>query len=57
MKLNPDKESVKRIRQAIEDAGGYCPCELIRNESTKCPCKNMRKNHICECGLYINDND
>jgi ferredoxin-thioredoxin reductase catalytic subunit len=55
MKLNPDKEAVKRIRQAIKDANGYCPCSLIRDSDHKCCCKDMRENHVCECGLYINE--
>lgn len=55
MKLNPDKEAVRRIRQAIKNSYGYCPCSLIRNNDTKCPCKDMREKHECHCGLYINE--
>lgn len=55
MKINPDKKVVKRIRQAIKDSGGYCPCSLIRNNDFICPCKDMRENHKCICGLYVND--
>lgn len=55
MKLNPDKEVVKKIIKKIQENDGYCPCMIIKNKDTKCPCKNKRENSICVCGLYIDD--
>ena len=56
---NPDKDFVKEIRNKIKDNSGYCPCSLIKNEDTKCMCKEFREqianNEIgeCYCGLYV----
>ena len=33
----------------------YCPCAIVRDESTKCPCKSMKQSpigSICDCRLY-----
>lgn len=53
--LNSDVEHVKRIKQALKDNEGYCPCRLVKNEDTKCMCKEFREQEsgICHCGLYI----
>ena len=53
--LNPDKEEVARIRQAIKDNDGYCPCVIERSEDTKCMCKAFTEQNVvgwCHCGLY-----
>jgi len=55
MKLNPDKEYVKRIQQAIKEKDGYCPCMILRDKDTFCPCKPMRENQECICGLYVKE--
>lgn len=55
IKLNNNKELVKEIRKKIKENGGYCPCSLIKNEDTKCMCKEFREQNSgeCHCGLYI----
>ena len=57
--LNPDKEVVKTVREGSKRTGGYCPCKLIRNEDTKCMCKEFREQiadpgfeGFCHCLLY-----
>lgn len=33
----------------------YCPCAIVRDESTKCPCESMKQSPIgsvCDCRLY-----
>ena len=53
-----NKDRVKFVRQQLKENGGYCPCRLIQNESTKCICKEFRsaiemhKLGKCHCGLY-----
>ena len=32
---------------------GYCPCQVEKNEDTKCPCKMFRESHECVCELYV----
>lgn len=48
-------ENSDDISQAVKDNDGYCPCKLIRNADTKCPCKEFIENPnlgMCECGLF-----
>ena len=30
VRLNPDEEVVKRVREGLKRTGGYCPCRLRR---------------------------
>lgn len=58
IKLNPDKNQVEKIRVAIKNNSGYCPCVLQRTEDTKCMCKDFRENvesGYCHCGLYYKE--
>ena len=59
VKLNDNAEHVKRIKQKLDENGGYCPCRLIKNEDTKCMCKEFRDQikdpefeGFCHCKLY-----
>lgn len=55
IRINPDKEEVKRIREAVKNNDGYCPCQLERSERTKCICLNFLEgeDEWCHCGLYF----
>ena len=58
IKLNPDKERVQTVRELLKQTGGYCPCALVHNEDTKCPCKEFRDMETqgeCHCGLYVKE--
>ena len=62
IKLNPDKEVVKMVKDGIAALGGYCPCRLERNEDTKCMCKEFRDQisdenfeGYCHCMLYYKE--
>lgn len=53
--LNDSKELVKKIKKAVSDNDGYCPCKVQKNSDTKCICKEFREcDHAgpCQCGLY-----
>lgn len=53
--LNENKEHVAKIRNALKNTGGYCPCSLITSEDTKCMCKEFREQDTpgyCHCELY-----
>ena len=43
VKLNPDKEIVKSVREGLKRTGGYCPCRVQRTEDYKCICKEFRE--------------
>ena len=53
--VNNDKSLVNSIRKKLKDNDGYCPCRLIKNEDTKCMCKNFKDmdNGVCICKLFI----
>lgn len=56
IKITQDKELAKEIREKLKANGGYCPCKLIKNEDTKCMCKEFLDRQElgeCHCGLYI----
>ena len=55
IELNPNKEIVNDIRKRLKENNGYCPCQLEKNEDTKCMCKLFReqKSGECHCGLYV----
>lgn len=49
-----DQAKVDEIKTALKENGGYCPCRLVKNEDTKCMCKEFREqaSGVCHCGLY-----
>lgn len=55
MKVNPDEKAVETVLLGLERTGGFCPCvpKSNHNIDTICPCKEMREEHKCRCGLYI----
>ena len=46
------------ILSAVRENGWYCPCAVIKNESTQCMCEEFRQQieseiiGECKCGLY-----
>ena len=40
--VSEDEEHVAKIRTALKENGGYCPCRLIKAPETKCPCQEFR---------------
>lgn len=55
IKKNPDAKYANEIIKKIKDNDGYCPCSIIKNDDTKCMCKEFRESEegMCHCGLYI----
>lgn len=52
---NLNKEEVNYIKGKIKENDGYCPCQLEKNENTKCICQNFlnqKEDGWCHCGLY-----
>ena len=63
VKTNPDKEFVNDIKKQLKSNSGYCPCQLEKNQNTKCMCKDFRdmlasgEEGMCICGLYMSVQD
>lgn len=51
--VNPDDSRVDGILAALNRKNGFCPCGGTGTQF-KCPCKIMRENGICKCGLFLN---
>lgn len=44
-----------KILGKVNANDGYCPCALVKNEDTFCPCKEFRESPVgtvCHCGLF-----
>ena len=64
VRLNEDEKVVARVREGLQQTGGYCPCRLTQNEDTKCICKEFREQMAdpdfegyCHCLLYYKSKD
>lgn len=63
IKLNPNTDLVKKIKEGLKQKDGYCPCRLEKTEDNKCICKEFRQQikdpeftGYCHCMLYYKDN-
>lgn len=54
IRTNRDRVVVERVRKALRENNGYCPCSLVKDEDHKCMCKEFieQKSGFCHCGLY-----
>ena len=58
VRLNTNKQIVKEVQEALKETEGYCPCAIVKNNDTKCMCKEFREQMShniegkCHCGLY-----
>ena len=64
IKLNPDKEIVKTIKEGLERTGGYCPCRIQRTPENKCICEEFKAQMAdpdfegyCHCMLYYKEKE
>jgi ferredoxin-thioredoxin reductase catalytic subunit len=48
-------KNAAKVIARVEKRNGYCPCRVEENEDTLCPCKEMRENQHCCCGMFINE--
>lgn len=62
-KVISDSEHAAKIAKALDDADAkygerYCPCSVLKNQHTICPCQQFRCNpnlKECHCKLYIRE--
>ncbi len=58
IKRNPkwDYEQHKEFDEKVAKNDGHCPCMLLKNDDTKCMCKEFREMNTageCHCSRYI----
>ena len=49
------REVEPSIKVLVDRNEGYCPCAVIKNQDTKCVCKQFREQTVpglCHCGRY-----
>ena len=49
------REVEPSIKVLVDRNEGYCPCAVIKNQDTKCVCKQFREQNepgLCHCGRY-----
>ena len=45
----------KDIKHLVDENDGYCPCTVVKNEDTKCICKEFKEQKepgVCHCGRF-----
>lgn len=50
VEINPE------FGELVEANDGYCPCAVMKNEDTKCICKEFSEQDepgMCHCGRYM----
>ena len=59
IRLNPDKNIVKTVKDGLKAKDGYCPCRVGKDPDNKCMCKEFREQiadpdfeGYCHCMLY-----
>ena len=58
VRLNPDTNKVRAIREALKENDGYCPCAIHKSSDTICMCKDFNEQSTpgpCHCGLYVKE--
>ena len=45
------------IKYLVADNNGYCPCTVVKNDDTKCMCKEFKeqKSGLCHCGRFLKE--
>lgn len=52
-KLNTDLNYVNQIIIGINKKDGHCPCRVVADDTTLCPCNDFIQNGICKCNLFV----
>lgn len=45
----------KDIKRLVDENNGYCPCTIVKNDDTKCICKEFKEQKhlgVCHCGRF-----
>ncbi len=51
--INPDRKIVEAVTNGLYKKEGHCPCRVIKDETTLCPCDDSIQNQNCVCKLYV----
>lgn len=45
-------ERAKKLIDLIEKCNGHCPCAIVKDETTLCPCDKFINEKECQCKFY-----
>ena len=51
-------EFIDSMKKRVKDNGNYCPCRTVKNNDTRCWCKDFRmqdEEGPCHCKLYVKE--
>ena len=51
--INKDSEFANAMLEKVKANGGYCPCSCVKDETTKCMCKEFREQEEGGISAYI----
>ncbi len=51
--INPDRKIVEAVTNGLYKKEGHCPCRVIKDETTLCPCDDFIQNQNCVYKLYV----
>ena len=52
-RLNPDREYVNKIINGTFKKEGHCPCRVLSDDTTLCPCDKFIQEGDCCCKLFV----
>ena len=52
-RINPDRKYVDIIMHGLYKKNGHCPCRVIADNTTLCPCDEFIREKVCKCKLYV----
>lgn len=56
IKKNPDTIAYNVVTEAVVENRGFCPCAIVKDEDTRCPCRDFREQQTegeCHCGRFV----
>ena len=55
--MNKDKELVAKIRAALKENDGYCPCRFDKTPDTLCMCKSSARWKRASVEWWVNNGE
>ncbi len=58
IRVSSDKAQVEKIRKLLRENEGFCPCQVVKDQDSRCMCTDflnkVKEGYIgpCHCGLY-----
>lgn len=47
-----NKKKAELLIGLIDRCNGHCPCAIVKDDTTLCPCDRFINDKECRCGMY-----